>query len=506
VLLTVAVDISNLNFLDGPVTYTPIETILDDHVVISDTNVIGDAGGGDFGNFPPGTLANTGVLTDPFPGMSPDFVYVLPNPSTFTPDDGQYTIQNIMSNARSTGIGTWWRIASRHKGNEEGRMMVVNGHLPGSVIFRTTVAVARTTHYLFDSWILNLFRINGYAEPKLGIRIRTLDLDVIYDATLGNEIPMCPNAPEWKQIGSVVNSRNNDHLVIEFISEGPAAIGNDYVLSGISLREIEIPPFNPVKSCNVSEATVGDTIEYTIIIENPSANPLTDIVLHDVMPSGLSIVSGSLTVNGDPFSEVGLSGSGLNLPELVSKELLTIKFWASVQYLPSKNPTLNRAWMVYKYTPVQGGVPGEYLASSNDVEVAITMTEQHADIWIELTAKSCQTAIGSVLEYNLTIGNNGPIATQNILLTDTVSHLLNDPKFSTDDGETWQDWSDNYTIDQLNPSETFDLIITGDVSELTIEILTNTATITSNLPDPDLRNNTDTANTRLWAPRMCRNE
>ena len=495
-------DISDLNFLDGPVTYTPIESILDDYVVISDDNLIDEADGGNFGIFPPGTPANTGVATDPFPGMSPDFVYVLPNPATFTPDDGQYTIQNIMNNSRSTGIGAWWRIASRNKGNEEGRMMVVNGHIPGSVIFKTTVAVARSTYYLFDSWILNLFKTNGYANPKLGIRIYTLDLDVIYHATLDNEIPVCLNSPEWKQIGSVINSRNNDYLVIEFISEGEAAIGNDYVLSGVSLREIDVPLFIPVKSCNVSQATVGDTVEYSITLENTSNNPLTDIVIHDIMPDGLAIVPDSLTVDDIPFPESLLAG-GLQLPDLAPGSILVMKFLAFVTHLPKKNPIVNRAWIIYKYTPVSGGVPGEYLAPSNDMEVEIVMPEDYADIWVKKTANSCQTTVGSVLTYDLVVGNDGVSDAVDVKLLDDVSKMMTDARFSTDGGDSWAAWTGEYIVGILAAGDRVELVITGEVLSSTAEVLTNTAVVSAGVVDPDLRNNLATTNTSLWKPRVC---
>lgn len=57
----------------------------------------------------------------------------MPNPATYTPDDGEYTVQNIMNNAFSNNLGAWWRIADHTIGTETGRMMVVNGFNPGSV-------------------------------------------------------------------------------------------------------------------------------------------------------------------------------------------------------------------------------------------------------------------------------------------------------------------------------------------------------------------------------------
>ncbi len=131
----VAADLTNQNFLNGPVTYTPIQTILDPCAIISGDNRITDADSGTFGSFVQGTEANTGASTEPYPGVTPDFAYVLPNPAVYAPMGGEYTVQNIMNNAASNEIGAWWRIADHTQGNETGRMMVVNGFNPGAVFF-----------------------------------------------------------------------------------------------------------------------------------------------------------------------------------------------------------------------------------------------------------------------------------------------------------------------------------------------------------------------------------
>ncbi len=133
-LITVAgSDITNQNILNGPVIYTPIENILDSCVSVSNINLITDADNGTFGFFPPGTPSNTGPEIEPYPNVTPDFTYVVPDPTKFTPLDGEYTVQNIMTNAMSNVIGAWWRIADHTTGNETGRMMVVNGFNPGAV-------------------------------------------------------------------------------------------------------------------------------------------------------------------------------------------------------------------------------------------------------------------------------------------------------------------------------------------------------------------------------------
>ena len=78
---------------------------------------------------------------------------------------------------------SWWRIADHTAGNETGRMMVVNGSDPGAVFFRDTVTVQPNTNYLFTAWILNLFKVTGYPNPELGVRILNPEGDVLYSAT-----------------------------------------------------------------------------------------------------------------------------------------------------------------------------------------------------------------------------------------------------------------------------------------------------------------------------------
>uniref|UniRef100_UPI000A5BDBBA SdrD B-like domain-containing protein n=1 Tax=Clostridium sp. NkU-1 TaxID=1095009 RepID=UPI000A5BDBBA len=278
ILITVTgADVTNQTILNGPVIYTPIATILDPCTTVSSINLITDADNGTFGFFPPGTSANTGPATAPYPNVTPDFTYVVPDPSKFTPIDGEYTVQNIMTDAMSNVIGAWWRIADHTTGNETGRLMVVNGFNPGAVFFRSTVPVTPNTNYLFSTWILNLFKVTGFPPAQLGVRILDQNGNVLFQQALGVEIPVNINAPEWKQIGTVINSMNNTQITVEFFSEGEAVVGNDYAIDDVALQEILVPTFTPVKSSSTFTANVGDIVTYTVQLTNTCTSPLTDV-------------------------------------------------------------------------------------------------------------------------------------------------------------------------------------------------------------------------------------
>ncbi|WP_061320615.1 DUF7507 domain-containing protein [Clostridium botulinum] len=490
-LVTVTgVDLTNENFLDGPVIYTPIQNILDPCVSVSNVNLINVADNGTFGFFPPGTPANTGAPVEPYPGVTPDFTYVLPDPTKFTPIGGEYTVQNIMTNAMSNEIGAWWRIADHTTGNETGRMMVVNGFNTGAIFFRDVVSVQPNTNYLFSSWILNLFKVIGYPNPELGVRILASNGDVLYSATLWAQIPVNTNAPEWKQIGTVINSQNNTSLTVEFLSEGPEVIGNDYAIDDVALNEVQVPLFTPVKTISTPVANVGETVTYTVTLENTCTSPLTNVFFKDNIPNGLLFVAGSVIVNG--VSEGSFDPNvGFTIPNIPGGSTATITFDAVVNAVPTPNPALNTATINYSYTPVEGGIENNFTVDSNTVPLEVRAVV--ADVGVIKTGSPNPVMSGETLTYTIDVSNLGPGDAQNVVLTDTIPPEITGAEFSTDGGVTFSPWPGSFNIGTLLNQETRTILIRGTVASVAPGFITNTAEVTSTTPDPNLSNNTSTS-------------
>ena len=254
-------------------------------------------------------------------------------------------LQNVETTARLTvltdaggageylSIGAWWRIADHTAGNETGRMMVVNGFDPGAVFFRAVVPVQPNTNYVLTAWILNLFKVTGYPDPELGVVVLDGEGQVLYSATLGILIPVNVNAPEWRQIGTVLNSQDNTSLTVEFLSEGPEMIGNDYAIDDVSFNEVEEPVFIPVKSVSAATANIGETVVYTVTLTNSCESPLTNVFFRDVVPEGLTFVLGSVTING--LTETTLNpNNGFDLPDVTGGTLVTVTFGALASSVP----------------------------------------------------------------------------------------------------------------------------------------------------------------------------
>ncbi|MEG0297792.1 MAG: isopeptide-forming domain-containing fimbrial protein [Clostridium sp.] len=411
-------DLLNQNFLDGPVIYTPITSILDQCATIVPPNLITKADSGTFGFFPAGTVVDTGASgTPPYPGVTPGFIYVMPH-TGLSPADGQYTIQNIMDDNKEANENIWWRISDHTVGNETSRMMVVNGATPGAIFFTETVPVSPNTNYLFSSWVTNLLKVDA-TQPALRAQILDQNGNILYNQALSNAIPYNPNVPEWKQIGTVFNSGNNTTVTVIFISDGPAAAGNDYAIDDIQLQQINFPIFTPKKSVNTSVVNVGDIVTYTVTISNTCQSPLTSVFFKDILPTELQFVSGSVTGGTNPVTDN--PNPGFTVPNIAGNSTATITFKAKAISSPPFNPTNNTATVNYSYTPVQGGIPNTFSQNTNLVPVTIyDLADLISPGNFVKTVDKTSANIGDILTYTIVTKNTGNVAANNVIITDVI--------------------------------------------------------------------------------------
>jgi uncharacterized repeat protein (TIGR01451 family) len=493
-------DLTEQNFYNGPVTYTSINALLDECAEIQPGNLITAADNGTFGFFPPGTPANTAPTippVEPYPGLVPDFEYVLSSSTASIPDDGQYTIQNIMNNNFNnfayTPGGTWWRIADHTTGNETGRFMLVNGYQIDSVFFRTAVAVIPNIHYLFSSWIINVYKYPGFNQPAFGVRITGNNTGILYEASLGVQIPTQELVPQWKQIGTNIYTGGNTNILIEFISLGEAGYGNDYAIDDVRLSELTVPRFIPVKSANKSAALVGDIVTFTIVLENDCSNNLTSVFFRDILQEGLLFVPDSLIVNGTPKPTVD-PNDGFLLDDIPGGGRATLVFEAEVTGIPPVNPIPNTAVVTYEYTPVLGGIPTKFEEETNTVFVEVAASPaEFADLSVVKTASALTVLPGDELIYTIIVRNAGPATAVNVILTDIIPPGLLNPEYSVD-GFVFFPWPavNRIGLSDIPPGEQREVIIRGTVAQNAPSRLINTAVVSSETPDPNLNNNTST--------------
>jgi uncharacterized repeat protein (TIGR01451 family) len=243
---------------------------------------------------------------------------------------------------------------------------------------------------------------------------------------------------------------------------------------------------------------VGDTITYTVVLENKCSNELTSLFFEDFLQEELVFVPNSVTVNNIP--QLGVDpNDGIVLLNIPGGGQVTITFQAEVAGIPGDGFIRNTAMISYFYTPVLGGIPSRFEENSNTVEIAVALSpDELADVSVLKTPSSSTIGRGDELTYTIVVNNGGPAAAENVILTDVLPAGILNPEYQIN-GSGFLPWEGELFLGNMGPDTFHTVIITGTVAENAISPIRNTARVESGTPDPNLENNTSTATVRIIA-------
>lgn len=118
------------------------------------------------------------------------------------------------------------------------------------------------------------------------------------------------------------------------------------------------------KNESVSFADIGQTAFYTTSITNIGNTDATNIVFTDALPSGLTFVPNTLTVDG-VLQPNANPNTGVLLATLPPNEIYSIVFQVTVNSIPPSNPAPNTASTTYEFTVNPSNPPASSAATSN---------------------------------------------------------------------------------------------------------------------------------------------
>ena len=187
-------------------------------------------------------------------------------------------------------------------------------------------------------------------------------------------------------------------------------------ISNIVVTRVNVGSINVIKSVNTPQAGVGDTLTYTILIQNTGTVPATNIIFQDPIPAGAAFVANSVTINGvvqqgaDPMA-------GFQVPNIPVGQTATITFQVTVTSVPSGGNIRNQSNVTASFLINPVGPPVTTVTNSNFVVTQINT----AQLNIQKSSSVQQAALGETYTYSVVIRNNGTVTATNVSFVDLIA-------------------------------------------------------------------------------------
>lgn len=281
---------------------------------------------------------------------------------------------------------------------------------------------------------------------------------------------------------------NGDGGVFRFTISGNTAVGvristtfptsfNDAAMCPIAVVGA-IADIGVVKTASPNPVTPGTVLTYTIAVTNGGPDSADHVTLTDTIPTG--VLSPQYSVDGNPFQP--WPGS-LDLGTFDKGDSATVTIRGTVA--PSASGSISN-------TAVVDSDASDPNPENNTSTVSVPVAAASADMAVFKEAAPNPVAPGGTLLYTITVSNLGPSDAQNVLLTDAVPTEVLSPEVSLN-GSAFQPWSGSLDLGTMAANTSANIRIRGTVSVEASGTISNTAVVSSDTPDPNHDNNTDTA-------------
>lgn len=169
---------------------------------------------------------------------------------------------------------------------------------------------------------------------------------------------------------------------------------------------------NPSKQVNKTLATLGDTLQYTLVWTNQGGATQTNIIFIDTLPTSSTFQTNSIWVNGTQQLGATITPpSGLNTGTLPVGSTVTVTFIVQIVTIPSSNQVINQGIL----QKTEGGVTTQYLTNSVTTDMA------RADLsGITKSVDKVFADCGDTLTYTIDLPNSGNLTATNVVFRDTI--------------------------------------------------------------------------------------
>ncbi len=251
--------------------------------------------------------------------------------------------------------------------------------------------------------------------------------------------------------------------------------GNDLATAATSV----IPPTADLAISKTGPSTVtqGDPISYALVVVNHGPDTATNIMVEDALPGGVTFGSASSGCSENSAIVTCTAGT------LANGESVT---WEITVTAPAQVGPLTNTAAVSSDTPDPNEANNEATATTNVISPT-------ADLVLSKNGPS-SVLTGDPISYTLVVANHGPSAATNVTMDDALPGGVTYESASSGCAEN--NAIVTCTVDTLANGEsvTWDINVTAPAQE---GPLTNTATVSSDTPDPNETNNQASATTAV---------
>lgn len=350
------------------------------------------------------------VLTIPTPNPIPNsgssvYGYVV-NPTTGTP-----TTVTIQTNTVTTQINT--AIIGITK-SASASSSIVGETLTYTMTLRNSGNTTASTIVMYDTipngttFVADTVRVNGIQQlgisPQInGVNIPTLPVGGVATVTFDVLIHTVP----------IPNPTSNTAITTySYIVDSSTPLSQTGASTSNTVTTFISTDANPFKQVNKANATLGDTILYTLRWENKGAVTQTNVTFFDTIPNGTTFQTQSLTLNG--VQQLGATitlPNGFNAGTLAVGNVATVTFIVQITTVPVTNLITNEAWVV----KTENGV------TSGQFSNAVTTNLPRADLsGITKSVDKNYADCGDTLTYMIHIPNSGNTTATNVVFRDTI--------------------------------------------------------------------------------------
>ncbi len=247
----------------------------------------------------------------------------------------------------------------------------------------------------------------------------------------------------------------------------------------VKIMILEEPITMVTKSASTTTATVGEVVTFTVVFENTSDLPLTDVIFTDAYDSDYAFVAGSIAVNGvvDATADV----SKFSIGDIEALATVTVTYDMIVNDT-AVNSLTNIATISYTVTDPDTGEGVDNALDSNPVTVTVEETPVPVEAKVTLTKSVDDTlvAVGDVVTYSLAVANEGSATLENITVYDVLPSELSfvtgsvkvDNALRVDDN-----FLSGIAIETLAAGAISTITFEAEIVEKTDDTITNVATV-----------------------------